>query len=221
MSIAEVIQEWAIDCNVSLSTVDNLIVRLRSFHKDLPNARQLLHNKIPNQVSRMADGHFAYIGIKENLQRLPTPKKCQDLNLMFNVDGISLFTSSVRQMWAITCLCKEISQLPFLVAMYDGMEKPPLNPFLRDFVCEVKELKENGLILQQRQVDINTIKFVCDLPARKFITCTVQHNAYSSCDFCTIRGSYEKNRMTFCSDLNEPRTNAFFRSQCLIELGNF
>ena len=72
---------------------------------------------------------------------------------------------------------------------------------------------EQGIIVKCRIFSVVKLTFIADLPAKKFLKCTSQHNSYNSCDYCVITGQYCNGRMTFPGSSYSNRTDADFRSQ--------
>ena len=72
-----------------------------------------------------------------------------DITITFNSDGISLFKSSKKSMWAILVT---INELPYrirkdnviLCGIWYGKKKPVMNTFLQPFVNELIELEKTG-----------------------------------------------------------------------------
>ncbi|CAN7950881.1 unnamed protein product, partial [Ixodes pacificus] len=127
----------------------------------------------------------------------------RDLVLSFNIDGLPLSKSSNLQLWPVQCLIVNFGdQVPFLVGAFAGPSKPAsANDFLLPFVMELKNLLENGLIVNGRSV------------SRSFILCTKGHSGYSGCPKCTCEGSYKDGKIVFLDTSCEMRTDASFRQQ--------
>lgn len=89
-----------------------------------------------------------------------------DVHLSVNVDGIPLFRSSGVQFWPIRCCNFD----PFIVAMFSGQRKPsPLEEFLKDFVTEYKNIKDNGIVFKGQTFTVNIDALICDAPARAYL----------------------------------------------------
>jgi hypothetical protein len=110
--------------------------------------------------------------------------------LTFNVDGVPLFKSSNVQMWPILCSVQHFE--PFVVAFYCGNSKPnSVVGYLDDFLSELKDLAEDGISFEEKNLKVSVNSFVCDAPARSFLKCTKGHNAYYACERCVIKGKWE------------------------------
>lgn len=59
---------------------------------------------------------------------------------------------------------------PIVVAIWCGIGKPKdLNEFLSPFVDEVNGILDNGVIINGYRIDIESIAFIADTPARAFL----------------------------------------------------
>lgn len=99
---------------------------------------------------------------------------------------------------------------PFIVALYCGPSKSPLNEFFEDFVVEVNDLKINKLkITNHKFIDIECRSFCCDAPARAYVKTTISFNSYHGCDKCTVKGRFVR-RMVFLDSSAPLRQDADF-----------
>lgn len=83
-----------------------------------------------------------------------------------------------------------LEKTPFVIGIYYGLEKPIGGPntFLRAFIDDMKILLENGFFHCDRMFSIKAIIFVCDSPARAFVSGVKYHSGKSSCSKCTTTG---------------------------------
>ncbi|KAJ8963598.1 hypothetical protein NQ314_005497 [Rhamnusium bicolor] len=102
-----------------------------------------------------------------------------------------------------------------IVGIYHGNEKPKeANLFLRNFVEEAIKLTESGIIVNSHKYPFQIKSFICDVPAKAFITITKGHSGYFSCSKCNIEGIYYNNRVCFPNLENlRLRTDFEFRSK--------
>lgn len=85
---------------------------------------------------------------------------------------------------------------PFVIGIFCGNSKPdPLNLYLEDFVNELSELLENGIVHKNLHYYIRIHSFICDAPAKAYIKCVKSHGGYASCDKCTEYGQYVNDRV--------------------------
>ena len=134
------------------------------------------------------------------------------INLIVNVDGVSLFKSSPQQFWTILVSVENLVDVFIVSIVYGNSKLKPLNDFLADFINEVKILKNDGLVVTSNKTITISIKcFVCDAPARAFLKCVVNHIGYSSCEMCEIKGEWN-GRVTFNELLSLSRTCAYMRN---------
>jgi hypothetical protein len=58
-------------------------------------------------------------------------------------------------------------------------------------LIELKDLVEDGISFEEKNLKVSVSSFVCDAPARSFLKCTKGHNAYYACERCAIKGKWE------------------------------
>lgn len=218
------LQSWAILNRIKRNALSDLLKLLRRHpcHSFLPSdARTLLNTPrgpcLECPITPLSPGHYCHFGLEAGLlyaisalHELP-----RDLVLSFNIDGLPLSKSSNLQLWPVQCLIVNFSdQVPFLVGAFAGPSKPAsANDFLLPFVMELKNLLENGLIVNGCSVCVSLKAIICDAPARSFILCTKGHSGYSGCPKCTCEGSYKDGKIVFLDTSCEMRTDASFRQQ--------
>lgn len=158
-------------------------------------------------------GDYTYFGvektIKEKLDKEPADSY-DVLELSFNIDGLPIFKSRNLSVWPIQCCVDNIvnlSNYPFVVALYSGIHKPSDTDFLKDLIEELKTICSDGI--NGKRVIIRN--FICDAPARSLVKGTIQFNGRYGCDFCDVRGDFD-GRMMFLYE-GAPRTDETFRQQ--------
>ena len=118
------------------------------------------------------------------------------IQLKVNIDGIQLFKSSTASLWPILCSFNSFS--PFVVSIYYGLKKPdPIEEYLSDFLNELNELLQNGVIFNGKKILVNMYAFVCDAPARQHLKCIESHTGYFCCERCIIKGYRSNNQIVY------------------------
>jgi hypothetical protein len=211
---------WAINNNISNSSVNDLLHILRPFHPTLPRDSRTL-NATPRtiDVTEFQNGEYHHVGIKNCLQNLVN-KGSLDMNkvtndvisIQVNIDGLPLFKSSSMQLWPILGKLKQpIDSEPFMIGVFAGTGKPQdVNEYLKEFVDEVTQLEMSGVMLCDRSVMVCLHSFVCDAPARGFLKKIKSFTGYSGCERCSQTGKYLGGRMTFPEVSAHRRTNEEF-----------
>jgi hypothetical protein len=205
---------WAIENNVKKSIVTKLLKGLHTWHDELPlDARTLLKTPRDVPITEMGNGKYCNFGVETTILKCLKDFSLQEhdrITLQFNIDGLPLFKSSSIQFWPILCRIEQAKvRKPFAVAIFCGSSKPPVEDFLHDFVIELANLRENGLLIQGKLVSVEVSLFCCDTPAKAFLKCTKSFNGFSGCDNCTQRGEY-KGRLVY-PEINAPlRTDVAF-----------
>ena len=210
--------QWIVKHKCSREGGNELLAILRKHgHGTLPvDVRTLLKTPTSVEVNEKCGGNYAYFGIKHGISKVlgKNPNfnaENNSIELEVNIDGLPLFKSSNHQFWPILCAFDKFQ--PFVVALYYGSTKPTnVDEFLRDFLEEYRDLERNNLSCNDKVFGVSLKVFVCDAPARSFIKCIKQHNAYFACERCLIKGSWE-GRVVYNDDENyASRTEDAFKS---------
>ena len=127
------------------------------------------------------NGTFIYVGIKANLNYLlQTNSRLQagtTFHLQFNINGLPISDSSSLQLWATLCKIRNYTS-SFIVAIFCGTKKPELQPYLTDFVEELRELTTDGFSYNNITHNVHIECFICDAPAKCFVKNTKLYSGY-------------------------------------------
>lgn len=219
--IKEQLRIWSLNNNVSQIATSELLKILKSHEcfRTLPaDSRSLRKTQRVFQSRIVKPGNYVHLGFTNGLtaeiSKLENIPKV--ISVLVNVDGIPISNSSKSEFWPVLCMLDSPSfvKKPFCVGIYHGVGKPEnQNEFLTDFVAEVKQLQTSGFDYQGQKIGFEIKGFICDSPARAFITCTKYHAGYSSCGKCTQVGERYQNRTVFSSKLASKRTGDSFSNQ--------
>ncbi|KAG5890869.1 hypothetical protein JTB14_002812 [Gonioctena quinquepunctata] len=121
----------------------------------------------------------------------------------FGIDGIPLHKSTKFSFWPILCRIRDSPDSNiFAVAIFYGPEKPDSDHFLEAFVNELVTLRNEGLNVNNKMIQIQMGSFCCDTPARAFVKNTKSHNGNSGCDKCVDKGVHCNHRMFFLNKMH-------------------
>lgn len=194
--------KWAVKNKETRTSVDELLSVLRKHRHCLPkDARTLLGTPRQVETQELCGGQYLYFGLECGILKICSQypdefSRENDVVLNFNVDGLPLFKSSNVQIWPILCSVKRFQ--PFIVAIFCGTAKPnSVSDFMADFLEDLKRLQRDGIIFQDETLNVKLNAFICDAPARAFLKCIKGHNAYYSCERCTIQGKYVNHRVVY------------------------
>lgn len=193
-TLKEKLASWGVDFRIPHVHVNKLLSILKSHpcHSDLPvDARTFL--KTPRKVTLITPGenfHFDLVnGLKgiigNNL--LPANHDTVEIEIFINVDGLPILKKSTsKQLWVILGMIRGIPSLenvPFIIGIYYGFEKPTGGPnkFLRSLVNDLSDLFQNRFVHYDQLFTVKGVIFVCDSPARAFVSGVKYHSGYSSC----------------------------------------
>lgn len=116
------LQKWAINENVTHSTLNSLlnILRAEPGYNYLPkDARTLLRTLNITHAKKLGSGLYYYFGINETLSNLCNKQNIiiklnQEILLAANIDGLPLSESTNSSFWPILCTVKSIDKIKFL-----------------------------------------------------------------------------------------------------------
>ncbi|XP_046485090.1 uncharacterized protein [Neodiprion pinetum] len=137
-----------------------------------------------------------------------------EIKFDINVDGPPLTKSSGSQFWPIlTAVEAPFHTEPCIVGIYHGNEKPlDSNDLLQYFVEDALKVCGSGIDIQGHEISCGIGVFICDAPAKAYITDTKGHNAYFGCSKCMQEGEFKVNRLTY------PETGATLRTDLKIRM---
>ena len=221
----DLLAAWAVQCQIKQVHVDKLLILLKSFpdieiFNALPSTCRTLVNTVRKTFLKKVDpGHYFHFGIKNGvilaLRQLGIKSlRNKKIRLLINIDGISISKSSGSQFWPILGRILGINHSKvFLIGIYNGKAKPSdANLFLEDFVTEMRVLYHTGILYNEERVEIEVFGFICDAPARAFITYTKTHSGYASCSKCIDEGEWD-GRIVFLNENATLRDDASFRNK--------
>ena len=221
-SLKDVLQNWYLSNNVTLTSFRSLLHGLHKFHPDLPlDPRTVLQAKNKSVVMPIGTGEYAYFGLEDTMVKsIDFPLDgINTLKLDINIDGCQVFKSKSSTFWPILCTVsnsvgyKPNSTNVFLVGIYYGMSKPPIHEYLENFCLELNELIEHGITIVSKHYDFEVRSVIADAPARALIKQIIQHNGYYACERCTIPGKWKNGSMTLDNVNCQKRTPHSFINQ--------
>ncbi|KYN27353.1 hypothetical protein ALC57_03261 [Trachymyrmex cornetzi] len=143
----------------------------------------------------VSPGYYYHFGLSNNCIEILL-SRCSFQNLHFievniNIDSLPLCKSSSSQVYPILCNLVENYNEVDIVGIYHGYEKPAdANVFLQPFTEEAKNLTLHGIKLKDHIYSFKIRSFICDVPAKTFITYTKGHSGYYSCSKCTVKDDF-------------------------------
>lgn len=210
------IKAWALHNRISNVALSEILGLLKKKHPHLPkDARTLLRTRSDStdKIRPMGNGSFAYFGLKAFLQEFirDRAQTNESISLKFNIDGLPIHRSSNLSFWPV--LCEIDSSAIFVVCLFIGPEKPPLQHFLEEFVTELKCLLSDGIQYgEHMNVALKLSCITADAPARAFIKGTKLCSGFYGCDKCTQKGTW-LGRVVYMNVDDPLRTDLHFRSE--------
>lgn len=204
ISFQDRLADWSVRYQIPHNALDDLLKLLRCFSSliDLPtDSRTLLNSPRLLTFKDITPGKYFHFGLKGAVSILLKKLKITNLTtveLCVNIDGIPLTRSSGSQLYPILCNLYRYPREVSVIGIYHGLEKPAeANELLEDFINEAVELINDGFLFNNHSYPFRIKAFICDVPAKCFISYTVGHMGYDSCSKCYAHGKYCFNRMCF------------------------
>lgn len=167
---------WVAEHNIAEHNISSLMAILRHAYKDekLPkDPRTVMKTPRHIETTKLNDGSEYWHQGLEKCLRLHFEGMTVDktISLNMNIDGLPLFNSATKCFWPILANVYECPDLPpMAVGIFYGEKKPEnAEIYFRPFVEECKNVLQNGLLINGRQLTVNIRCFICDSPARAFV----------------------------------------------------
>ncbi|KYQ51475.1 hypothetical protein ALC60_09420 [Trachymyrmex zeteki] len=201
-SIIPCLQRWTIKNNITHVALNELISLIQCKYPELPkDARTLLGTPRMVNTNVVSPGYYYHFGLSNCIETLLSRCSFQNLHCIevnINIDGLPLCKSSSSQVYPILCNLVENYNEVDVVEIYHGYEKPAdANVFLQPFTEEAKNLTLHGIKIKDHIYSFKIRSFICDVPAKTFITYTKGHSGYYSCSKCTVKGEYYCDRVIY------------------------
>lgn len=214
-SLRQDLAVWAKETRQTHLSGNQLLAILRKHGHNLPkDYRTLMETPRVVDSKKKCNGEYIYYGLKSGIRDYleECPSLTGAVMLDINIDGLPIFKSSQKQLWPI--LAKFHESEPFIVALFCGNGKPdPVEDYLLDFIEELVDLQQNGIVHKGNQFAVNINAFICDSPARAFVKCIKGHNAYQACERCNAMAIRVQNRMVYSDHTPcEARTDERFQN---------
>lgn len=206
-SLTDELIPWVRECGISLNSTTRLLHILHDSpyvtDASLPrDARTLLGtSRASVELKDVFPGKFFYFTIAKNLAAAfplySSLIKNNTISIAVNIDGLSIFESTNFQFWPLLIRIVPTSVI-LMVGLYAGNKKPKcFNDVLEDFVKEINNLIDEGIVLNAVHFNVQLHHIICDAPARSNILNTKNHNAYGSCPRCHVEGEWINGRVSF------------------------
>lgn len=162
------------------------------------------------------DGEYYHFGIEKSLMKCNYRFLFDEEVVLIDIgiDGISLSKSSRLKIWPIIGGFVDKPNIsPFLIGCYKGTTNPTcINSFIEDFVEELKIIEENGVKVTPASIikPLRIRAFICDTPARSFVTGCLGHGSYFGCSKCDQEGDYNYNKVVYQPVRGNSRTDISF-----------
>ncbi|CAG7716895.1 unnamed protein product [Allacma fusca] len=210
--------QWSLKHRVTQSALTDLLHLLGS-HKcfvSLPrDSRTLLKTPKSSNLDIVTPGQYAHFGLETALRRcLQAAERVPDeISIQIGIDGLPIQKSTNAQLWPILVYVSSLKSCVETVGIYFGKSKPDTaNTFLQKLVEELQRILKYGFTWSKTSIKVNFEAFICDAPARAFISGTKNHSGYRSCSKCYAHGVWRK-KVVFLEVNARNRNDGLFRSK--------
>lgn len=191
---AEKLKEIVLESNFSKAEIEKLLKIAHEEGIDVPLSAEVFLGTPKNKIVTVpvSDGQYLHLGIEKGLSN-SNHDFLFDVNntevvLDFGIDGVSLGKSSANTLWPILAAFPYKKKIPpFLVGCYLGAEQPQnLFEFLNPLVSEIDKLQRDGVLVTKLGIrkSFRVRCFICDTPAKSFISGTKYQTSYNGCHYC-------------------------------------
>lgn len=213
------LRDWCVRHRITRDASDELLRILQKTGLYVPSSTKTLLEFESNRISPVSirPGEYLHFGLKNSLSflNLTLPENCNSLEIDVGIDGLPLFKSSGKMLWPILGAIANSNHIrPFLIGAYVGVKKPDMvNEYLAEFVNEIKELNVEGLLINERKITPKIRCFICDTPARAYVTGTVGHTSADGCSKCKQKARRINKRLSFECSVATSRTDDDFKNR--------
>lgn len=202
--------------------LNDLLIFLRTLPglNNLPkDARTLLKTPTTTLIKSIHGGEYHHLGLNREIKSLllSSIDLPLTLELTFRIDGLPLTTNPPSQLWQILGCFTNINvnnrQNVFMIGAFYGKSKPEDSiEYLQEFVDELKQIINEGIIYKDKVVKLKMHALICDVPTKAFVLKIRGHNVKNSCLRCTGQGIWSKTHtQTYFPNLDTPlRTHTSF-----------
>lgn len=172
----EVLRNWLISNKITHKATNELLNILTKVYNvnNLPkDARTFLRTPVDKnkRIRKLGNGEYWHNGVKTCLKAALHDIKDAEVtvHLSFNIDGLPVYKSSKEEFWPILARIDNMPKIkPMVIGIYSGVGKPPCNDFLMQFVDELNDCIQNGIVVNECSIAVKILCFICDTPARSF-----------------------------------------------------
>lgn len=218
--------EYHIRCaeckNTTISISSGVLVECETCLKKISTANSdfFIYIPIEQQLRKIIDEHFYEIcsypssvdenfitDVHDGIQFKNASEKYKGskvLSMVVCTDGIQVFNSSYKSLWAIQLYLnflkppmRYIAKNIMVVALYSGKKKPNMQEFFYPLLKELQQLIELGGLSVKKNGQLHYFMPLithccCDLPAKADVQGMTTHSGYNACGFCLNPGTLIK-----------------------------
>jgi len=228
-SLWDDLRQMANQTDLSTVQIDAMLKVLNSHHEcvsaRLPKSYKTLlrtgRDVIKERLIKVSGHSYFYVGLEKQilfyLDKYPKElvKSLDAIELMWNTDGLPLYSSRRISSWPVLCYIGNIKpRVVFEVVLTSGEGKPTGTEYLDEFIAELRRLMMQGIDYAGKHYEVVHKACICDAPARAHIKHVKQFSAKVGCDWCEARGQHDGKRVFWVGvDTAKMRTDERFRTK--------
>lgn len=171
----EEIKRWGVTHSIKHNALKDLFKILNnrlSSNILFKDPRTLLGTKRNLVLHPVGKGYYWHQGftfcIRSIFQEINESKS---ISINTGIDGLPTYKSSKDEFWRILFNIYKMPEIPaMIIGIYSGKSKPnDLNAYRTPFVNEMKEVLNDGILINEHKITVTIRCFICDSPARSFI----------------------------------------------------
>lgn len=186
------LRKWANLHNIKHTAINDLLAILnKTFDAKLPiDARTLMETPKNLTISTLANGkdqYYWHYGLEMCLRKCFNQiTESIEIFININLDGLPIYKSSKLEFWPILFNVHNMPEFnPMVIGLFCGNGKPSsLSEYLDQFVEELNNILENGILINDIKINVRIRCFICDSPARAFLKGIRAHKLYFLCTIC-------------------------------------
>lgn len=125
--------------------------KLRPCYKHLQIMRYQLLTEVATYIAEL-------LKILQNYWKLHSIH--QICSWWISIDGLPITKSSNKQLWPILGRCQALSEYPFPIGIYYGLQPKSSSDYVKQFVDEMIDIFENGISFQNKIFSLQLNAFV-------------------------------------------------------------
>lgn len=214
-SLKNKLSDWAIVYKPGRTSFRQLLIILKEEGLNVPISPDTIVKRVQNNsIKQFSNGSYQHFDIESQILKYCSVMGYKEvIHLDINVDGLPLFDSSRTQLWPILARIVEYEKI-FPIGIFLGKTKPKdLHEYLQAFVSNMTEILKNGILFENKRIEVRIRYIICDTPARAYICGIKGHTSKSGCTKCTQEAKKIDGVLTYSTKIEKRITDEDFENR--------